>query len=69
MAKNATNQRRHLVGINQASDYADVSTKTLRRWIAAGRIPAYRVGPRLLKIDLNELDAMLRPIPTSGGRA
>lgn len=56
---------RRLVGINQASEYADVNPKTIRRWVSAGHVPAYRVGPRLLKIDLNELDAMLRPIPTA----
>ena len=27
----------------------------------------YRVGPRLIKVDLNELDAMARPIPTARG--
>lgn len=67
MAKTATPAPRRLVGINQASEYADVNPKTIRRWIAAGHVPAYRMGPRLLKVDLNELDAMLRPIPTAGG--
>jgi excisionase family DNA binding protein len=67
VAKNATTQRRHLVNITQAAEYADVHPMTLRRWIAAGRVPAYRAGPRLLKVDLNELDAMLRPVPVGGG--
>jgi excisionase family DNA binding protein len=65
VAKNATTATRRLVGITQASEYADVHPITLRRWVAAGRVPAYRAGPRLLKVDLNELDAMLKPIPTS----
>lgn len=69
MAKNATTQRRHLVGIAQASEYADVNPRTIRRWIAAGHLRGYRVGPRLLKVDLNDVDAMLQPIPTSGGAA
>ena len=60
---------RRLVSIGQASEYADVSSKTIRRWIAAGRVPGYRMGPRLLKVDLNELDAMLRPISTTAGDA
>lgn len=67
MANAASTSTRRLVGINQASQYADVHPITIRRWVAAGRVPAYRAGPRLLKIDLNELDAMLRPIPTAGG--
>jgi excisionase family DNA binding protein len=66
VAKNATAATRRLVGINQAAEYADVHPITIRRWISAGRVPAYRAGPRLLKIDLNELDAMLRPVPVGG---
>ncbi len=67
MAKSPTAASRRLVGINQASEYANVHPITIRRWIAAGRLPAYRVGPRLLKIDLNELEATVRPIPAAGG--
>ncbi|QYN32591.1 helix-turn-helix domain-containing protein [Pseudonocardia sp. DSM 110487] len=58
---------RRLVGLAVAADYADVSTRTLRRYIAHGRLTGYRVGPRLIKVDLNELDAMARPIPTARG--
>jgi len=68
MSKNST-QARRLVSIQHAASYADVHPITLRRWIAAGRVPAYRAGPRLLKVDLNELDAMLRPITTGGDAA
>ena len=62
MAKNATSATRRLVGINHAAEYADVHPITIRRWVSAGRVPAYRAGPRLLKIDLNELDAMLQSL-------
>jgi len=57
---------RRLVSLTVASEYADVSTKTMRRWIAESKVPGYRAG-RLIKVDLNELDAALRPIPTAGG--
>lgn len=60
---------RRLVGLPEAAAYAGCSTKTLRRRVADGSITAYRMGPRLLRIDLNELDAALRPIPTAGGDA
>jgi hypothetical protein len=60
-------QGRRLVGLAAAADYADVSTRTLRRYIALGRLIGYRVGPRLIKVDLNELDAIARPIPTALG--
>ena len=54
-----------LMTISAAAEYADVHPVTLRRWVAAGRLPAYRVGPRLLKIDLDELESIIRPIPVT----
>jgi excisionase family DNA binding protein len=53
--------RRQLVGLSAAAAYADVSTRTLRRYIAQGRLTGYRVGPRLVKADLSELDQLARP--------
>ena len=66
-ATRATGTRR-LVGLSAAAAYADVSTRTLRRYIAHGRLTGYRVGPRLIKIDLNEVDRLARPIPTASSR-
>ncbi len=60
-------ESRHLVSIPHAARYVGVADKTIRRWIAAGRITGYRAGPKLIRVDLDELDAMLRPIPTAGG--
>jgi excisionase family DNA binding protein len=39
--------------------------RTSRRWIAAGELAGYRVGPRLLRVATNEVDALLTPIPTA----
>ena len=58
---------RRLAAITDAAAYADVSTKTIRRRISDGSLTGYRMGPRLIRVDLNDLDAMLRPIPTAGG--
>lgn len=55
---------RRLEPIPAAAAYLGVSAKTIRRYIAAGRVTGYRTGPRLIRVDLNELDAMLSPIPT-----
>lgn len=52
--------------LTEAAKYADVSPRTLRRWIAENRLTAYRAGPRLIKVDLQEIDRMLSPIPTAG---
>jgi excisionase family DNA binding protein len=53
---------RRLSSINGAAESANVSTKTIRRWIAEGRITGYRVGPRLIKVDLDELEASFRRV-------
>ena len=57
---------RRLESIPNAAEYIGVSTKTIRRYIAAGRAVGYRAGPRLIRVDLNDLDAMLRAIPAGG---
>jgi excisionase family DNA binding protein len=61
--------KRRLISITDAAAYADVSPRTIRRWIATGRLPGYRVGPRLVKVDLADLDAVVRRIPAAGGGA
>lgn len=61
---------RRLASPAEAASYEGVSTKTIRRQIACGAITGYKLpGSRLIRVDLNEIDAMLRPIPTVGGAA
>lgn len=49
--------------LQSAADRLAVDTRTVRRWIAAGRLKAYRTGPRLLRVDIEEVDRLLRPVP------
>ncbi|MGH3966601.1 MAG: helix-turn-helix domain-containing protein [Mycobacterium sp.] len=58
---------KRLVSLSAAAEYADVNPRTLRRHVASGRLTAYRVGPRLIKIDLDELEASFQPV--GGGAA
>jgi len=51
------------------AEHISVSEKTMRRMIASGRITGYRFGPRLIRVDLDELDALLSPIPTTQAQA
>jgi len=69
MAKNAKTATRRLVSINQAAEYADICTKTVRRRISDGSLTGFRMGSRIIRVDLNELDELLRPIPTASGGA
>jgi excisionase family DNA binding protein len=48
--------------LKQAAATRGISYRTLLSWIAQGRIQAYRFGPRLLQVDLDELDALRVPV-------
>ena len=50
----------------EATAYTGCSARTLRRYVSAGRLPAYRLGPRRLVFRVSDLDALLRPVPTLG---
>lgn len=48
----------------------DLSTKTIRRMIAAGRITGYRLNGRVIRVRLAELDAAFARIePDNGGQS
>ena len=49
----------------EAADCMSVSVKTIRRWIAAGTLPAYRCGQRAIRIKLEDLEAAPRRIPSA----
>jgi len=59
------------LSVEQAAEEAGVSTRTFRRWIAAGRVEAFRIGPRLIRVDMDQVWAklMAEPITSSGGDA
>lgn len=48
--------------IKAAAEYLGVDPKTIRRWISQGRLTAYRVGPRLIRIDRDSLFKIARPV-------
>lgn len=50
--------------VQEAADYWGVSPKTIRRWIAGSLIHAERVGPKLIRVDLDSLETR-----TLGGAA
>ncbi len=46
----------------QAAARTEVSVKTLRRRIAAGDLPAYRYGPKILRVDPKDVDQLAKPL-------
>ena len=53
------------LSIADAADALNINPKTVRRAIAEGRLPAYRVG-KLIRLRRADLAAMATPIPTAG---
>ena len=49
-----------------AAEYAGICSKTLRRRIADGSLPGYRLGARTIIVDLDDVDALLKRIPSAG---
>jgi len=43
----------------EVAERLGISTKTVRRLITEGRLRAYRIGPKLLRLDPAEVDAMV----------
>lgn len=48
--------------IAEAALRVGVSRKTIRNWIAAGIIDAERIGPRLIRVDMDSLESVGRPL-------
>ncbi len=62
----ATNSQDRWLSQLDAAQYLGVTDRTIRAYIARGTLPACRVrGSRLVRIDRADLDALLRPIPTT----
>ena len=53
------------VSLDEAAQCMSVSVKTIRRWIAAGTLPAYRCGQRAIRIRVEDLEATPRRIPSA----
>ena len=53
------------VSLEEAAESMSVSVRTIRRWIAAGTLPAYRCGTRAIRIKLDDLEAAPRKMPTA----
>ncbi|WP_420029388.1 excisionase family DNA-binding protein [Mycobacterium paraintracellulare] len=54
-------QRRRWATVAQAAEYLAVSHRTIRQMCADGRITLYRSSNRLVRVDLNEVDASMQP--------
>jgi excisionase family DNA binding protein len=48
--------------IQQAAAWLGVDPKTVRRYIAQGKLKAVRIGPKLIRVERESLLALAKPI-------
>jgi len=51
--------RRRYATVAEAADYLGVHQATIRQMFVDGRLTRYQMGPRVLRVDLNEVDAAM----------
>ena len=51
------------LSLEEAAQCMAVSVKTIRRWIAAVSLPAYRCGLRAIRVRLDDLESTPKRIP------
>ena len=51
--------------VKAAARHWNVSTRTIRRRIAEGRLKAVRVGPRSIRVAVQDVEQLGEPIPTA----
>ncbi|SIS19491.1 excisionase family DNA-binding protein [Williamsia sterculiae] len=58
--------RRSFTTPNRLADDLGVTDRTVRRWIAEGRLKAVRLSERVIRIDTAEVDRFLAQAETNG---
>ena len=56
---------RKYLTLAEAAEMYGVSERTLRRRISEGRLPAYRIGPRAIRVSVADVENLARRIPTT----
>ena len=57
----AQTQERDFYSVAEAAERLGVGHSTVWRWIAAGKLPAYRVGLKNIRIKKRDLESVIQP--------
>jgi excisionase family DNA binding protein len=59
MEHNATTIARLMVSPQEAAEMLSVDRETIFRWVKQGRLPASKLSPRIVRIRVADIEAML----------
>ena len=65
-SERVTGEAQRFVSQEDAAARWGVHVDTIRRLISAGKVTGYRLNNRIIRVDVAEVDAAFKPIPTSG---
>jgi excisionase family DNA binding protein len=51
-----------LVSVSEFAESIGASESTIRNWIAQGKLPAVRIGERIIRIRVADLAALITPV-------
>ncbi len=54
---------RKWITIPEAAEHIGIHPRTLERMITAGELPGYKIGKKIVRVDLNEIDAAIAGRP------
>lgn len=58
---------RALISLREAAELAGgVHPRTIRRWVEAELLEGFQVGPRLIKVNRDQVLALVRPLRDAG---
>ena len=60
-----TKVHREFESLSSAAERTGLSIRTLRRRVACGELAAYRHGPRVIRVDPDDVDRLMVRIPTA----
>jgi excisionase family DNA binding protein len=58
---NGNGNGRRWATVKETATYLRLNERTVRLMVEDGRLTQYYLGPRVVRIDLNEVDAAMRP--------
>lgn len=65
MSNTAVTHAPQMISLKSAAERLGVTEQSIRRYIAAGDLNGYRLGRRAIRVDAQEVHALLVPIPTA----